>query len=246
MSTRIPLRKPVAKSSAHAWASRRPALALRSTHNDRSEECGSGRSSAGSDHHFGRVEVHRAAPAEFQAQPTVNGPGGQRRPSGQLRGDEARGERSEGRSPWDDAAILSSIQAAGPGEPLPVAPRTRLAAFSGHSLDDVRIHDNGASHRAAQMLNARAFTLGASIYFGASEHQPASEDVSDLLAHEVAHTIQQAGTSLRPRRLEVVAPGSAEELEAEQFARNARHGGKATPRLSSGRTGAARRCPLPS
>lgn len=79
------------------------------------------------------------------------------------------------------------------GQPLGGDVRAMLEPGFGRSLADVRVRDDGAAARAADSLHARAFTVGSSIWFGAGEYRPDTSDGRRLLAHEVAHTVQQAG-----------------------------------------------------
>ncbi len=95
-----------------------------------------------------------------------------------------------------------------------------LSSSSGHSLDSgdrkffeprfgydfgaVRIHADSQAAQAAQAVSARAFTLGRSIYFGANEYRPRSGGGRHLLAHELAHVVQQSGTP--PIRRKALGP----------------------------------------
>lgn len=65
----------------------------------------------------------------------------------------------------------------------------------GHNFSKVQIHTNGEAADAAHRINARAFTLGQNIYFGAGEYNPESREGKRLLAHELAHTVQQRNVS---------------------------------------------------
>jgi hypothetical protein len=65
-----------------------------------------------------------------------------------------------------------------------------LSRGFGHDFSGVRIHTYDAAERAASNIGARAFTIGSDIYFGAGQYQPGSESGINLLAHELAHTIQ--------------------------------------------------------
>ena len=57
----------------------------------------------------------------------------------------------------------------------------------------VRVHHGGAdTDRACQALGARAFTAGTDIYFASGAFRPATRDGLWLLAHEVAHVVQQS------------------------------------------------------
>ena len=144
-----------------------------------------------------------------------------------------------------DAAAHSAgrlIASAGPGIPLAQPYRSRLSSLAGERLDDVRVHDDPHSHDAARLLNARAFMLGRSIYLGDGEYHPHTADGFRLLAHEVAHTVQQRGAvaPVLSRKIEVESVGSAHELEADRFADSAVRREPAGPRLNAGSVRAAR------
>jgi Domain of unknown function (DUF4157) len=65
----------------------------------------------------------------------------------------------------------------------------------GSRIGDVRVHTDGAADGAARALNARAFTLGHDIAFAAGEFRPDTAEGRHLLAHELAHVVQQSGGS---------------------------------------------------
>ncbi len=60
-----------------------------------------------------------------------------------------------------------------------------------HDLSRVRIHTDTKAVESAQMMNARAYTVGNDIVFGHGQYQPASVHGQRLLAHELVHVIQQ-------------------------------------------------------
>jgi hypothetical protein len=61
----------------------------------------------------------------------------------------------------------------------------------GTDFSDVRIHTDSSAARAALRSGARAFTVGEEIVFGRGEWSPDSARGRKLLAHELAHVIQQ-------------------------------------------------------
>ena len=81
--------------------------------------------------------------------------------------------------------------ALGSGRPLGGAERGYFEPRLGADLSDVRVHTDGAAARAAARLDARAFTLGSHIAFGRSEYRPEAAEGRLLLAHELAHVLQQ-------------------------------------------------------
>ena len=90
----------------------------------------------------------------------------------------------------------------GKGAPLPEAVRTDFEARFQRPFDDVRLHDDAGADDAARQVDALAFTRGNDIYFRSGSYDPASEPGRHLLAHELAHVVQQ-----RPGVNRKVAPG---------------------------------------
>jgi Domain of unknown function (DUF4157) len=80
----------------------------------------------------------------------------------------------------------------GAGLPLEPALREYMEPRFGVDLGAVRLHTGGDAARAARELNARAFTAGRDIVFGASEFRPETTAGRHLLAHELTHVLQQA------------------------------------------------------
>lgn len=118
-----------------------------------------------------------------------------------------------------DAGALVHRAAAGSGHGLPGELRARFEQSLGTDLGGVRIHSDSAAAQASGALGARAFALGQDVYMGAGNYDPESPAGATLLAHEVAHTVQQRGASSGPqRKLEVSAPGDAMETAADTAA----------------------------
>ena len=78
-----------------------------------------------------------------------------------------------------------------PGRPLDSATRNFMEARFGRDLGHVRVHTDGTAAESAQAINARAFTVGRNMVFGAGEYAPQSAAGRTLLAHEITHTVQQ-------------------------------------------------------
>lgn len=83
------------------------------------------------------------------------------------------------------------------GVPLAVPTRTFMESRFGADFADVRVHADDDAASAARRLHAEAFTIGRDIYFDTGHYSPESDGGKRLLAHELAHVIQQ-GTSRRP------------------------------------------------
>ena len=105
------------------------------------------------------------------------------------------------------------------GQPLPSELKARLETALGADLSAVRVHEGQESAAAAKAVSATAFTVGQDIHFGAGKYDPASTGGQRLIAHEVAHTRQQAQAPMaEPAGLEVSQPGDSSELAADRFA----------------------------
>jgi hypothetical protein len=106
------------------------------------------------------------------------------------------------------------------GAPLPHALQRKFESSLGADLSNVRIHTGTESAQAARSVSARAYTVGHDIHFNAGQYDPDSGDGARLIAHEVAHTVQQSGSAQRkPQfKLEVSAPHDASEVEADRMA----------------------------
>ncbi|MCC6998798.1 MAG: DUF4157 domain-containing protein [Deltaproteobacteria bacterium] len=116
-----------------------------------------------------------------------------------------------------------------PGRPLDGDLRGRLEPALGTDLGAVRVHDGEAASSAAASMGARAYTYQQDIHFGANEYAPGTAAGDHLIAHEVAHTVQQQGSSGEAQPYtELSQPGDAHEVEAELFA-TAFGAGEVTP-----------------
>lgn len=107
------------------------------------------------------------------------------------------------------------------GAPLDESLRRTMEARFGHDFSRVRIHTGARAAESAQAVNALAYTVGQDIVFDAGQFAPATRAGKRLLAHELAHTVQQssAGVSaVAPYTLEVTAAQSAAEMECDAIA----------------------------
>jgi hypothetical protein len=78
-----------------------------------------------------------------------------------------------------------------PGQPLDSATRSLMSPRFGADFSDVRVHTGARAAESASAVNALAYTVGRDVVFGANRYQPGSRDGQRLLAHELAHVIQQ-------------------------------------------------------
>jgi hypothetical protein len=61
----------------------------------------------------------------------------------------------------------------------------------GYDFSKVRLHTDGEAAKGARAVQARAYTTGRDIVFGASEYAPHTDPGRRLLAHELTHVVQQ-------------------------------------------------------
>jgi Domain of unknown function (DUF4157) len=80
----------------------------------------------------------------------------------------------------------------GGGTPLDLESRSYFEPRFGRDFSHVRVHDGDAAARSAAAINARAYTIGRDIVFGAGERSQGTTAGQRLLAHELTHVAQQA------------------------------------------------------
>ncbi len=84
-----------------------------------------------------------------------------------------------------------------PGQPLDRATRDFFEPRFGHGFGKVRIHVGDKATESSRSVQARAFTVGSNIVFGGGQYRPQSHQGRSLIAHELAHTLQQRPTVAR-------------------------------------------------
>jgi hypothetical protein len=105
------------------------------------------------------------------------------------------------------------------GTALPDTLMRKFEGSLGTDLSSVRVHTGASSQDAASAVGAKAYTMGNDIHFGAGQFDTSSTAGQHLIAHEVAHTVQQRGGSpTRQNKLEVSSPGDHLEVEADRVA----------------------------
>ncbi len=92
------------------------------------------------------------------------------------------------------AGLVASVQAQlGRGRPLPASARSRMEHAFGARFADVRLHTDAVASRLARRLRTRAFAVGPHVAFDRGEYRPGTAVGDAVLAHELAHTLQQRG-----------------------------------------------------
>jgi hypothetical protein len=92
-----------------------------------------------------------------------------------------------------DQSPLAIQEQLGPGHPLDGGTAARIGTALGTDFSHVRAHTDATATDLSKRFNARAFTVGNHIAFGAEQYRPGTLVGDALIAHELAHTIQQRG-----------------------------------------------------
>ncbi len=101
-------------------------------------------------------------------------------------------EGAEAESDADPEAIRAQL---GSGQALDSSVRRRMQSAFGHDFAGVRVHHDAKARELSEGMNARAFTVGNDIAFGGEEYKPGTPVGDALIAHELAHVVQQGGSA---------------------------------------------------
>ena len=99
--------------------------------------------------------------------------------------------RAIGRGPDVAPPIVHDVLRS-PGRPLDDETRGFMESRFGHDFSGVRVHTDGRAAQSAQAVNALAYTVGNHVAFDAGQYAPGTPAGRDLLAHELAHVVQQS------------------------------------------------------
>ncbi|MEL6672943.1 MAG: DUF4157 domain-containing protein [Bacteroidota bacterium] len=119
--------------------------------------------------------------------------------SGNPEDDDTIQTKSESQAAQPPTSQLESQlnSSKGGGSSLPTPTRQRMESAFGTDFSQVRVHTDSRSQQMNQNLGAKAFAHGKDIYFNRGQFQPDSQSGQHLLAHELTHTIQQGGASIK-------------------------------------------------
>jgi hypothetical protein len=71
-----------------------------------------------------------------------------------------------------------------------------------HDFSRVRVHADATAAESARAVNARAYTVGHDLVFGAGQYAPETSEGRRLVAHELTHVVQQTTASNQRRSAE--------------------------------------------
>jgi hypothetical protein len=101
------------------------------------------------------------------------------------------------------------------GQPLDSGTRQGMESRFGHDFGGVRIHTDSRAADSARAVHATAYTVGQHIAFAPGQYQPHTGSGQRLLAHELAHTIQQQGIQRAPDEVTLETTPAYDSLERE-------------------------------
>jgi Domain of unknown function (DUF4157) len=107
------------------------------------------------------------------------------------------------------------------GEKLEQDTQEFMESGFGAKFNDVHVHADENAAESAASLRADAYTTGRDIYFASGKYAPKSSEGQRLLAHELAHTIQQgqgtpSGAAQNQRGVAVASATDPLEREADR------------------------------
>jgi Domain of unknown function (DUF4157) len=119
-----------------------------------------------------------------------------------------------------------------PGEPLDPGSLMSMESRFNHDFSGVRVHADRQAATSADAIGARAYTYGPNIVMNDGEYRPDSMEGRQLLAHELAHVVQQSrrgGTDSTALEQEAARAGDTAASDAGDI----RVHGAGAPRLAA-------------
>ncbi|MFZ4573652.1 MAG: eCIS core domain-containing protein [Phycisphaerales bacterium] len=113
------------------------------------------------------------------------------------------------RSPYTPRALPTASGGSGGGTPLPPSVRAFMEPRFGASFAHVRVHTGPQATAITRAQQAKAVTIAGDIHFAPGTYDPDSTKGRELLAHELAHTVQQGATQAVAAGRATAAPVTA-------------------------------------
>lgn len=108
------------------------------------------------------------------------------------------------------------------GNPLPANANQFFSSRMSYDFSDVKVHTDKEAATSAKEVNAKAYTVGNHVVFNEGQYNMESGDGKKLMAHELAHVIQQNGDEAISRKgeeeTEEECTAGSVDLEAETLA----------------------------
>ncbi|MEK6321048.1 MAG: DUF4157 domain-containing protein [Acidobacteriota bacterium] len=127
------------------------------------------------------------------------------------------------------------------GQPLDASTRAFMGPRFGHDFSGVRVHADTRAAESAQAVNALAYTMGKNVVFDQGLYDPHSDSGHKLLAHELAHVVQQQGeTALPASKIKIGSPSDPAEKAADRLAAEVTASSRFNPASTSNNGGTTR------
>jgi len=132
-----------------------------------------------------------------------------------------------------------------PGQPLDATTRAFFEPRFGHDFSKVRVHADPQGAESASAVSALAYTVGRHVAFGSGQYVPHTTSGRELIAHELAHVVQQRHTSdALPSPLTVSYASDDREREANRAAGDIVGSSSSTTAQLSNTASGVQRAPL--
>jgi len=95
-------------------------------------------------------------------------------------------------------SVVQDVVNSGTGRSLDSVTRSSMEDGFAHNFGQVRIHTGPAAAASARAVKANAYTVGNHIVFDTGQYAPMTQRGKKLLAHELAHTLQQGNGAFSP------------------------------------------------
>lgn len=166
-------------------------------------------STAAASHHFdlSSISIYPFVPGVIQTRLAVNQPGDKYEQEAERIADQVLtpsdgpavsgaclhiqrfSEQSDKQTEWAPASIDQTLTSS--SMPLEPTLRQDMEQRFGYNCSGVRVYTDTAAEQSAREVNARAYTVGHNIVFGAGQFAPGTNKGRHLLAHELTHVVQQ-------------------------------------------------------
>src|SRR5215213_6339677 len=104
---------------------------------------------------------------------------------------ECRSKRLSAPAERSEAPPIVREVLGSPGRSLDAETRSLMEPHFGHDFSKVRVHADSRAADSARSVDALAYTVGHNVVFGAGQYSPSTGEGRHMLAHELAHVVQQ-------------------------------------------------------
>lgn len=144
-----------------------------------------------------------------------------------------RRKASDRAAPLEAPQIVHDVIGS-PGRPLEADTRRWMEPRFGSDFSHVRVHDDSQAAQSARSVGALAYAAGSHVVFDHHQYAPGTPAGRHLLAHELAHTLQDPGASGMHASLAIGHPNDSTERAADDAADAVVRGDRVEVARSSG------------